>query len=48
MFMNSMGIDIIIYNPTGTSDIENYIKEENYDIHRLEYTKDSLPFRRFF
>ncbi|NFO99024.1 hypothetical protein FDC62_12670 [Clostridium botulinum] len=48
MFMNCMGIDIIIYNPTGTSDIENYIKEENYDIHRLEYTTDSLPFRRFF
>ncbi|KEI02340.1 YceG family protein [Clostridium botulinum] len=48
MFMNCMGVDIIIYNPTGTSDIENYIKEENYDIHRLEYTRDSLPFRRFF
>ncbi|KEH92716.1 YceG family protein [Clostridium botulinum] len=48
MFMNSMGIDIVIYNPTGTSDIENYVKEENYDIHRLYETRNSLPFWRFF
>lgn len=46
MFMNSLGIDVIIYNPAGTSDIENYVQEENYDIHRLEDVRSKLNFRR--
>lgn len=49
LFMNSMGVDIVIYNPAGMSDIENYVKEEYYDIHRLEDIIDNLPFRgRYF
>lgn len=46
MFMNSMGVDIVIFNPGGTSDIENYVKEGYYDIHRLEEVHPNLPFRR--
>lgn len=46
MFMNSMGVDIIIFNPGGASDIENYVKEEYYDIHRLEETHPNLPYRK--
>lgn len=47
MFMNSMGVDIVIFNPGGASDIENYIKEEYFDIHRLERTHHNLPYRRY-
>lgn len=46
MFMNAMGIDIIIFNPAGASDIENYVKEGYYDVHRLEELKDNLPYRK--
>jgi hypothetical protein len=46
MFMNSIGVDIIIFNPGGTSDIENYVKEDFYDIHRLEEIHPNLPYRR--
>ncbi|KYH28239.1 MULTISPECIES: YceG family protein [Clostridium] len=46
MFMNSMGVDIIIFNPGGTSDIENYVKEDFYDTHRLEEIHPNLPYRR--
>ncbi|MEA4826260.1 MAG: YceG family protein [Clostridium sp.] len=46
MFMNSMGADIVIYNPAGASDIENYVKEECYDIHRLEEARQSLPYKK--
>lgn len=46
MFMNALGIDIVIFNPAGASDIENYVKEEYYDIHRLEEYRNNLPYRK--
>jgi hypothetical protein len=46
MFMNALGVDIIIYNPAGASDIENYIKEGYYDVHRLERTRENLPYKK--
>ena len=45
-FMNSMGIDIIIYNPSGYNDIENFIFPEQYDIHRLENVSFKLHFKK--
>ncbi|MGH4118524.1 YceG family protein [Clostridium sp.] len=44
-FMNAMAIDIIIYNPSGYNDIENFIYPECYDIHRLEDVTFKLQFR---
>lgn len=46
-FMNSMGIDIVIYNPSGYNDIENYISPEHYDIHRLENVSFELTFKKY-
>jgi len=46
-FMNSMGMDIIIYNPSGYNDIENYIYTEQYDIHRLENVSFKLHFKKY-
>ena len=46
-FMNSMGIDIIIYNPSGYNDIENFIYPEQYDIHRLENVSFNLHFKKY-
>ncbi|MCB2293732.1 YceG family protein [Clostridium algoriphilum] len=46
-FMNSMGIDIIIYNPSGYNDIENFIYSERYDIHRLEDVSFKLHFKKY-
>lgn len=45
-FMNSMGVDIIIYNPSGYNDIENYIYPQQYDIHRLENVSFELHFKK--
>lgn len=36
LLLNQFGIDIVIYNPAGLSDIEKYIDESVYDIHWLE------------
>lgn len=44
MFMSSMGIDVIIFNPSGYNDIEDYIREKYYDIHRLEKVAFNLPY----
>lgn len=44
LFMSSMGVDVIIYNPAGYNDIEDYIREEHYDIHRLEEIAFNLPY----
>ena len=38
-FMNRMGFDIILYNPLGQNDIENFISEDTFDIHWLENLK---------
>jgi len=46
-FMNSMGIDIIIYNPSGYNDVENFIYPEQYDIHRLENVSFELNFKKY-
>ncbi|MBU3182085.1 YceG family protein [Clostridium psychrophilum] len=46
-FMNSMGIDIIIYNPSGYNDIENFIYPERYDTHRLEDVSFKLQFKKY-
>jgi hypothetical protein len=35
-FMNSLGIDVIVYNPAGYNDIEDFIREGYYDGFRLE------------
>lgn len=45
-FLNSMAIDIIIYNPSGYNDIENFIYPEKYDIHRLENVVFNLKFKK--
>jgi len=46
-FMNSIGIDIIIYNPSGYNDIENFIYPQQYDIHRLENMSFKLHFKKY-
>lgn len=34
--LNKFGLDIVIYNPAGHNDIENYIEERCFDTHWLE------------
>jgi hypothetical protein len=43
--MNKLGLDIVIFNPTGHNDIENYIDKSFYDIHRLETVEFNLSFK---
>lgn len=44
-FLNSIGMDIIIYNPSGYNDIENYLEEKLFDSHRLEDVAFNLKFK---
>lgn len=46
-FFNSLGMDIIIYCPTGYSDIENHFEPGSYDIHRLKEFKMNLIFKPY-
>jgi hypothetical protein len=36
LLLNHFGIDIIIYNPSGHNDIENYLVDDLFDTHWLE------------
>ncbi|MFE8695797.1 YceG family protein [Cytobacillus sp. FJAT-53684] len=36
LLLNQFGIDIVLYNPSGHNDLENFIDEGLYDIHWLE------------
>lgn len=44
-FLNRYGLDIVLYNPTGKLDIERYITEQSYDVHRLEDMVFDLAFQ---
>ncbi|MFX0548121.1 YceG family protein [Hathewaya histolytica] len=44
--LNYMGIDIFVFNPSGYSDIENYIYEDLYDTHTLDKMRFNLGFRK--
>lgn len=44
--LNYMGVDIFIFNPSGYSDIENYIYKDLYDIHTLDKMRFNLEFRK--
>jgi len=46
LFMNSMGVDVIIYNPSGDSDIENYIKDKSFDTHTLDQLGTKIPYKK--
>ncbi|MCS0672122.1 YceG family protein [Cytobacillus firmus] len=36
LLLNQFGLDIVLYNPPGHNDIENFIEEDIYDVHWLE------------
>ncbi|KON90276.1 hypothetical protein AF332_12185 [Sporosarcina globispora] len=36
LLLNQFGLDIVLYNPPGHNDIENFIEEDLYDVHWLE------------
>jgi len=36
LLLNSFGVDVIVYNPPGHTDIETFIQEGSYDAHWLE------------
>ncbi|HAQ06720.1 MAG TPA: hypothetical protein DCR24_04020 [Bacillus bacterium] len=36
LLMNQFGVDLVIYNPPGHNDIENYIEDGTFDAHWLE------------
>ena len=54
LLLNQFGMDIIIYNPPGLNDIENFLDEKIFDTHWLddlvfeqEY-KEPSPLKKFF
>src|SRR5690606_30419316 len=44
LLLNQIGVDILVYNPAGLNDIENYIDEDLYDTHWLD---DVVPEQEF-
>ncbi|MGG0716834.1 YceG family protein [Robertmurraya massiliosenegalensis] len=45
LLLNQFGIDIILYNPPGHNDIENFVEDHLYDTHWLEDVVFNLEFR---
>lgn len=45
LLLNQLGIDLIIYNPPGHNDIENFIDESAFDAHWLEDVVFEQEFR---
>ncbi|OIK15420.1 hypothetical protein BIV60_09720 [Bacillus sp. MUM 116] len=45
LLLNHFGIDIMIYNPPGHNDIENYLDESLYDTHWLDEVVFDLEYK---
>lgn len=45
LLLNQFGIDIILYNPPGHNDIENFVEDHLYDTHWLEDLVFDLDYR---
>lgn len=45
LLLNQFGIDLVLYNPTGHNDIENYLDKSLYDSHWLEDVVFDLEYR---
>lgn len=45
LLLNQFGIDIVLYNPPGHNDLENFIDEGVYDVHWLEDVVFELEFK---
>ncbi|WP_163183577.1 MULTISPECIES: YceG family protein [Neobacillus] len=45
LLLNQFGIDIILFNPTGHNDIENYLDSQLFDIHWLEDVVFDLEYK---
>jgi len=45
LLLNQFGIDLILYNPTGHNDIENYLETSLFDIHWLEDVVFDLEYK---
>lgn len=45
LLLNQFGIDILLYNPPGHNDIENFVEEHLYDTHWLEDVVFDLEYR---
>jgi hypothetical protein len=45
LLLNQFGIDIVLYNPPGHNDIENYLDESLFDKHWLEDVVFDLEFK---
>ncbi|WP_286228937.1 YceG family protein [Neobacillus mesonae] len=45
LLLNQFGIDLLVYNPTGHNDIENYLDEGLFDSHWLEDVVFDLEYK---
>lgn len=48
LLLNQFGIDIIVYNPPGHNDIENFLQESLFDTHWLEDVVFDLEYKEPF
>ncbi|WP_238600584.1 YceG family protein [Metasolibacillus meyeri] len=45
-FLNRFGVDIVFYNPTGQLDLEKYLLDDRFDVHRLEQMVFDLQYEK--
>ncbi|RBW70993.1 YceG family protein [Bacillus taeanensis] len=46
LLLNEMGVDLILYHPAGHNDVEQYITEDKFDVHRLDEMCFELGFKQ--
>lgn len=45
LLLNRMGLDIVLFTPSGRSDLEQFLEPKFYDVHRLEQISANLPYK---
>ncbi|KGX90694.1 hypothetical protein N781_06400 [Pontibacillus halophilus JSM 076056 = DSM 19796] len=48
LLMNEVGVDLLLYNPSGHNDLESYLNEERFDTHMLEEMCFGLDYKESY
>lgn len=48
LLLHELGVDLVLYSPTGNKDLEQYIEKEVFDLHMLDDMVFDLEFKQSF
>jgi hypothetical protein len=48
LLLHELGVDLVLYSPTGNKDLEQYVDDDVFDLHMLDDIVFDLEFKQSF